>query len=202
MYDDDTNVHTIYKRITSVTFTLNKHLKLLETYNDPWKISINVEKSAAVIFTKKRKIPPPSRIALLVKQFYENKGNASAAGLELRRRKNIRCKIIPTKGIPVMFNRFKETEKLGVQSGRGRKRAIPFLVDAVKTAVDAQSQISEFDDSRAHVVSRQTGYSYSTVQKVLRNIMHYSPTKSTIPRSFLIGTGQNVFHSHSLFSTE
>ncbi|GFU50664.1 THAP domain-containing protein 3 [Trichonephila clavipes] len=54
-----TAVHTTYKRITSVTYTLNKHLKLLEKYYDRWKISINVEKSAAVLFTKKRKIPPP-----------------------------------------------------------------------------------------------------------------------------------------------
>ncbi|GFV72630.1 RNA-directed DNA polymerase from mobile element jockey [Trichonephila clavipes] len=59
MFADDTAVHTTYKRITSVTYALNKHLKLLEKYYDRWKISINVEKSAAVLFTKKRKIPPP-----------------------------------------------------------------------------------------------------------------------------------------------
>ncbi|GFT35219.1 probable RNA-directed DNA polymerase from transposon X-element [Trichonephila clavipes] len=56
MYADDTAVHTTFKR---VTFALNKHLKLLEKYYDRWKININVEKSAAVLFTKKRKIPPP-----------------------------------------------------------------------------------------------------------------------------------------------
>ncbi|GFX21899.1 probable RNA-directed DNA polymerase from transposon X-element [Trichonephila clavipes] len=61
MYADDTAVHTTFKRITSVTFALNKHLKLLENYYDRWKISINVEKSAAVLFTKKRKIPPPPK---------------------------------------------------------------------------------------------------------------------------------------------
>ncbi|GFV52205.1 RNA-directed DNA polymerase from mobile element jockey [Trichonephila clavipes] len=53
MYADDTAVHTTFKRISSVTFALNKHLKLLEKYYDRWKISINVEKSAAVLFTKK-----------------------------------------------------------------------------------------------------------------------------------------------------
>ncbi|GFW56140.1 probable RNA-directed DNA polymerase from transposon X-element [Trichonephila clavipes] len=62
MYADDTAVHTTFKRITSVTFALNKHLKLLENYYDRWKISINVEKSAAVLFTKKRKIPPPPKM--------------------------------------------------------------------------------------------------------------------------------------------
>ncbi|GFX24361.1 probable RNA-directed DNA polymerase from transposon X-element [Trichonephila clavipes] len=59
MFADDTAVHTTYRRITSVTYALNKHLKLLEKYYDQWKISINVEKSAAVIFTKRRKLPPP-----------------------------------------------------------------------------------------------------------------------------------------------
>ncbi|GFS85337.1 probable RNA-directed DNA polymerase from transposon X-element [Trichonephila clavipes] len=59
MFADDTAVRTTYKRITSVTYALNKHLKLLENYYDKWKISINVEKSAAVVFTEKRKIPPP-----------------------------------------------------------------------------------------------------------------------------------------------
>ncbi|GFW92003.1 probable RNA-directed DNA polymerase from transposon X-element [Trichonephila clavipes] len=62
MYADDTAVHTTFKRITSVTFALNKHLKLLEKYYDRWKISINVEKSAAILFTKKRKIPPPPKM--------------------------------------------------------------------------------------------------------------------------------------------
>ncbi|GFU55040.1 RNA-directed DNA polymerase from mobile element jockey [Trichonephila clavipes] len=47
-------LHTTYRRISSVTYALNKHLKL-EKYYDQWKISINVEKSAAVIFTKRRK---------------------------------------------------------------------------------------------------------------------------------------------------
>ncbi|GFX64348.1 probable RNA-directed DNA polymerase from transposon X-element [Trichonephila clavipes] len=59
MFADDTAVHTTYRRISSVTYALNKHLNLLEKYYDQWKISINVEKSAAVIFTKRRKLPPP-----------------------------------------------------------------------------------------------------------------------------------------------
>ncbi|GFY08606.1 probable RNA-directed DNA polymerase from transposon X-element [Trichonephila clavipes] len=62
MFADDTAIRTTYKRITSVTYALNKHLKLLENYYNKWKISINLEKSAAVLFTKKRKIPPPPTI--------------------------------------------------------------------------------------------------------------------------------------------
>ncbi|GFV71363.1 hypothetical protein TNCV_3133541 [Trichonephila clavipes] len=58
--------------------------------------------------------------------------------------------------------------KLGVQPGIGRKRVTLILVGSVKTAVGAQSQTSEFGDSSARAVSRETHYSYSTTQKVLR----------------------------------
>ncbi|GFU30232.1 RNA-directed DNA polymerase from mobile element jockey-like Protein [Trichonephila clavipes] len=60
LYADDTAINATYKNLKTVTFAINKHLKLLENYYDRWKISINVEKSCAVIFTKKRTIPPPS----------------------------------------------------------------------------------------------------------------------------------------------
>ncbi|GFS64058.1 probable RNA-directed DNA polymerase from transposon X-element [Trichonephila clavipes] len=59
LYADDTAINDTYKNLKTVTFAINKHLKLLENYYDRWKISINVEKSCAVIFTKKRTIPPP-----------------------------------------------------------------------------------------------------------------------------------------------
>ncbi|GFQ99970.1 DUF4817 domain-containing protein [Trichonephila clavata] len=115
--------------------------------------------------------------ALLLMQFYENKGNVSTAVPEFRHRKNLHCRPMSTKGIRAMIKRFEETGKLGVQPGRDRKRITPVLVDAVKTAVDVQSQTSEFGSSSAHAVSRQTDYSYNTVRKVLRNIMHYFPYK-------------------------
>ncbi|GFX91212.1 hypothetical protein TNCV_1246271 [Trichonephila clavipes] len=110
--------------------------------------------------------------ALLVKLLYENKGNASAAVREFRHRKNQRRGLMSTEGIRAMIRIFEETEKLEVQSGKGRKHITPVLLDAIKTAVDAQSETSQFGSIRACVVSQQTGYSYSTVRKVLRNIIH------------------------------
>ncbi|GFX02458.1 probable RNA-directed DNA polymerase from transposon X-element [Trichonephila clavipes] len=53
LYADDTAINATYRNLKSVTFAINKHLKLLENYYDRLKISINVEKSCAVIFTKK-----------------------------------------------------------------------------------------------------------------------------------------------------
>ncbi|GFQ71346.1 hypothetical protein TNCT_58951 [Trichonephila clavata] len=71
-----------------------------------------------------------------------------------------------------MIKRFEQTEKLGVQPGRDRKRVTPVLLDDVKTAVDAQSQTSQFGGSSASANSRQTSYSYNTVRKVLRSNIH------------------------------
>ncbi|GFW98732.1 hypothetical protein TNCV_2250951 [Trichonephila clavipes] len=104
---------------------------------------------------------------LLAKLFYENKGNASAVVREMCRRKSLLRGPISTKGIRAMIKSFEETGKLGVQPGRGRKCVIPVLIDGVKTA-DAQSQTSEFGGSSTRVDPQKTGYSYRTIQKVLR----------------------------------
>ncbi|GFV31724.1 probable RNA-directed DNA polymerase from transposon X-element [Trichonephila clavipes] len=50
IFADDTALHTTYKRITSVTYALNKHLKLLENYYDKWKISIKRCWKATILF--------------------------------------------------------------------------------------------------------------------------------------------------------
>ncbi|GFW74767.1 hypothetical protein TNCV_963421 [Trichonephila clavipes] len=105
---------------------------------------------------------------LLVKLFYKNKGNASAAVREIRRRNNLLLGPMYIEGIQAMIKIFRETVKLGVQPRRDRKRVIPVFVDGVKTAVDAQSQILEFGGSSSRTVSREPGYSYRTVRKVLR----------------------------------
>ncbi|GFX66938.1 hypothetical protein TNCV_999771 [Trichonephila clavipes] len=76
--------------------------------------------------------------ALLGKLFYENKGNASAAIREIRRRKILLRGPLSTKCMWAMIKGFEETGKLGVQHGRGRRRVTPILVDGAKT--DAQSQ--------------------------------------------------------------
>ncbi|GFX56945.1 probable RNA-directed DNA polymerase from transposon X-element [Trichonephila clavipes] len=59
LYADDTVIHVTYKKLETISFALNKHLLLLQNFYDKWKISINVEKSTAIIFTKKQSLPPP-----------------------------------------------------------------------------------------------------------------------------------------------
>ncbi|GFS64154.1 probable RNA-directed DNA polymerase from transposon X-element [Trichonephila clavipes] len=59
LYADDTAIHATYKKLETISFALNKHLLHLQNFYDKWKISINVEKSTAIIFTKKLSLPPP-----------------------------------------------------------------------------------------------------------------------------------------------
>ncbi|GFV49438.1 probable RNA-directed DNA polymerase from transposon X-element [Trichonephila clavipes] len=59
LYADDTAIHATYKKLETISFALNKHLLHLQNFFDKWKISINVEKSTAIIFTKKQSLPPP-----------------------------------------------------------------------------------------------------------------------------------------------
>ncbi|GFV97466.1 probable RNA-directed DNA polymerase from transposon X-element [Trichonephila clavipes] len=59
LYADDTAIHATHKKLSTISFALNKHLLLFQNFYDKWKISINVEKSTAIIFTKKHSLPPP-----------------------------------------------------------------------------------------------------------------------------------------------
>lgn len=72
-----------------------------------------------------------------------------------------------------VFKKFEYTIKLGIHPGIFYKPLLPVLVDVVKIAVVAQLQISEFRDSNARALSRQTGYSYRTIRNVRKNRIHY-----------------------------
>ncbi|GFX02801.1 probable RNA-directed DNA polymerase from transposon X-element [Trichonephila clavipes] len=59
LYADDTDIHATYKKLSTISYAINKHLLHLQNFYDKWKISINVEKSTAIIFTKKHSLPSP-----------------------------------------------------------------------------------------------------------------------------------------------
>ncbi|GFT17140.1 RNA-directed DNA polymerase from mobile element jockey [Trichonephila clavipes] len=73
MYADDTAISACFRNSKTVTLTLNKHLGLLEKLFDKWKIKINVEKSAAVAFTYKRILPPPTMYYQIIPWSQETK---------------------------------------------------------------------------------------------------------------------------------
>ncbi|GFY21596.1 RNA-directed DNA polymerase from mobile element jockey [Trichonephila clavipes] len=61
LYADDTAILATFKNHKTVTSALNKHLALFENYFNQWKIKINVEKTVAVLFTKRIKpVKPPT----------------------------------------------------------------------------------------------------------------------------------------------
>ncbi|GFS97388.1 RNA-directed DNA polymerase from mobile element jockey [Trichonephila clavipes] len=72
IYADDTAIATTFKTHKSITKHLNNHLKLLETYFNTWKIKLNVEKTVAVLFTRKRKAATPPTLYSTPLQWSQN----------------------------------------------------------------------------------------------------------------------------------
>ncbi|GFV49198.1 RNA-directed DNA polymerase from mobile element jockey [Trichonephila clavipes] len=61
IYADDTSISATYKNHLTITKALNAHLILLEDFFNTWKIKINVDKTVAVLFTRRRKpCTPPT----------------------------------------------------------------------------------------------------------------------------------------------
>ncbi|GFS50712.1 RNA-directed DNA polymerase from mobile element jockey [Trichonephila clavipes] len=59
IYADDTVTLATYKNHKTITLALKYHLNLLENFFDTWKIKINVDKTIAVLFTKRKTQPTP-----------------------------------------------------------------------------------------------------------------------------------------------
>ncbi|GFV06107.1 RNA-directed DNA polymerase from mobile element jockey [Trichonephila clavipes] len=72
MYADDTVTLATYKNNKTITLALNNHLKLLETFFDTWKIKINIDKTIAVLFTKRKTKPTPPTLYSTQLQWSQN----------------------------------------------------------------------------------------------------------------------------------
>ncbi|GFX44802.1 RNA-directed DNA polymerase from mobile element jockey [Trichonephila clavipes] len=59
IYADDSVTLATYKNHKTITLALNNHLNLLQTFFDTWKIKINIDKTIAVLFTKRKTKPTP-----------------------------------------------------------------------------------------------------------------------------------------------
>ncbi|GFT32343.1 uncharacterized protein TNCV_4483811 [Trichonephila clavipes] len=102
--------------------------------------------------------------ALLVKLFYESKGNAAAALREFCRLKNLRKGPLLLQALKRMIAQFEKTGHLGVQPGRGRKSSRSDVVEDVATAIVDQSMDNVIGCSSARAVSRHLGVPYSKVE--------------------------------------
>ncbi|GFY23138.1 DUF4817 domain-containing protein [Trichonephila clavipes] len=87
---------------------------------------------------------------------------------------------MPTKGIRAMIKGFVEMGKLGAQPGRSCICVTPVIVDALKSAVNAQSQTSEF--ARIKFLYRQA---ILTALSKKYSIMHYFPYKIRLTQELL-----------------
>ena len=76
-----------------------------------------------------------------------------------------------------MISRFEETEDLKVQPSRGCKSSRSNIVEDVVTAIVEQSMDNVAGCSSARAVSRNLRVPYSTVQNILRKIVHFFPCK-------------------------
>ncbi|GFS83592.1 uncharacterized protein TNCV_1658011 [Trichonephila clavipes] len=115
--------------------------------------------------------------ALLVKLFYESKGNAAAALREFCRLKNLRKGPLLPQALKRMIARFEETGHFGVQPSRGRKSTRSNVVEDVATSIVDQSMDNVIGCSSARAVSRHLGVPYFTVWNVLRKVVHFFPYK-------------------------
>ena len=70
--------------------------------------------------------------------------SASSENREFRHIRNLQRGTTSNKVIWALINRFEETQKLGIKSGRSCKLVIPVSVDGVRTDLATQSQTSEF----------------------------------------------------------
>ena len=115
--------------------------------------------------------------ALLVKLYYMNQCNASAALREFRSRKKLRKGPLSMNGLKKMIKKFEETGSLTIRAGRGRKPVSEDAITDVATAIVEGSQETIAGTSSARGVARQLDMNYSTVWRVLRRVIGFYPYK-------------------------
>ncbi|GFV36886.1 DUF4817 domain-containing protein [Trichonephila clavipes] len=150
-----------------------KHKSLHKPLVCSYVLGIKRDETAKISFFSLMAVTLPER-ALLVKLFYESKGNAAAALREFRPLKNLRKGPLLPQALKRMIARFEKTGHLGVQPGRGRKSTRSDVVEDVATAIVDQSMDNVIGCSSARAVSRHLGVPYSTVWNVLRKVQNSS----------------------------
>ena len=109
--------------------------------------------------------------SLLVKLFYENKGNSTTALRKFRLIKNLLKGSLFPQALKRMIARFKKTGDLRVQSSRGRKPTRSDIIEDVATAIVVQSMDNVASCSSARAVSRNLCVLYSTLHNILRKMV-------------------------------
>ncbi|GBM66464.1 hypothetical protein AVEN_146292-1 [Araneus ventricosus] len=116
--------------------------------------------------------------ALLIKLFHKNNDCAPVALQKFRTLKGMKKGVGPmtVQGLLKMIQKFEKTGSFAVRPGRGRKRIDSTVVEEVATAVQEESS-GGVQPCRAREIARTLDRPVSTVQKILRNILHCYPYK-------------------------
>ena len=115
--------------------------------------------------------------ALLLKLFYQNSSNATAALREFRKLKDVRRGLMSDCGVHKMIKKFEETGKLDILTVRRLKNvAISSIEDIATAAVDLGNQ-SSFGNTNVPAIANKIDMPISTVRKVMRQVLRYYPYK-------------------------
>lgn len=115
--------------------------------------------------------------ALIVKLFYQNESNASAALRAYRRMKNLRRGPMSSSAVQRMIRKFEETGSLDVAPGRGRRATQPATVDEVAIATAAAAASSSNATVSGRSIARTLNIPWATVRMILRKILKLYPYK-------------------------
>ncbi|GBM96285.1 hypothetical protein AVEN_142047-1 [Araneus ventricosus] len=116
--------------------------------------------------------------ALLVKLFYKNGDCAPAALKKFRTLNGSRSVSSPMTalGLKKMIDKFEESGSFGVKCGRRRKAIGSTSVEDVATALQEESS-GALGTCSAWGISRTLDMPFSTIRKILRNILQCYPFK-------------------------
>ncbi|GFY00190.1 uncharacterized protein TNCV_2835471 [Trichonephila clavipes] len=136
--------------------------------------------------------------ALLVNLFYQNDNSTVVALQKFRTLKRMRKGPLTVKNLRLMVTKFEETGSLNVRSGRGRKHVSAEAIEKVALQVEEVKASNVQASTSVRRVAEALDLLRSTVQKIMRNILHYYPYKLQLVQELL----PHDFETQHLFSLQ
>ncbi|GFT11537.1 uncharacterized protein TNCV_2523521 [Trichonephila clavipes] len=115
--------------------------------------------------------------ALLLKLFYQNDNSAIVALQKFRTLMGLRKCPLTATNLRLMVTKFEETKSLNVRSGRGKKPVSAEEIEKVALQVEEDKSSNMLASTSVRRVAEAFDLPRSTVQKIMRNILHYYPYK-------------------------
>ncbi|GFX33094.1 DUF4817 domain-containing protein [Trichonephila clavipes] len=136
--------------------------------------------------------------ALLVKLFYQNDNSAIVALRKFRSLKGMRKGPLTVINLQLMVTKLEETGSLNVRSGRGRKPVSTEAIEKVALQVEEDKGSNVQVSTSVRLVAEALDLPRSTVQKIMRNILHYYPYMLQLVQELL----PHDFETRHLFSLQ